>query len=131
MENNKIYYDKNGWVFDRNLEDLNQSEKSEKRTLIVGEEAYNKTFFSPLHFAWKVENGELVNMRYEETPTEEIQAEIRSIRENEVFPIIDRSKLWYESLSDKQIIELRKWYKDWLNAPRTLSIPEKPKWLKN
>jgi len=32
---NKLYYDNQGWVFDRNLENLNENERSEERTISV------------------------------------------------------------------------------------------------
>jgi len=130
MENNKIYYDESGWVFDRNLENLNENERSETRMIIVDEKMYNNTFTSPLHFAWKVESGHLISVRYQETPIEETIEYIRNERENEVFSIINRGIFWYETLTNIQKDELRQWYMKWLEAPTTLAIPEKPYWLK-
>lgn len=54
---------------------------------------------------------------------------IREQREIECFPIINRGGLWYDTLTPEQIEELDKWYKAWLNATWTLSVPKKPKWL--
>lgn len=55
--------------------------------------------------------------------------EIRTSREKECFPYINRGKWWFDSLSDEKLEELRQWYIDWLNAPATQVIPEKPSWL--
>ena len=50
-------------------------------------------------------------------------------REKECFPIINRGKLWYNTLTCKQLRELTNWYFDWLNVTETGIIPVKPKWL--
>lgn len=55
--------------------------------------------------------------------------ELRQRREIECFSIIDRSKLWYDSLTTQQYNQLMSWYQAWLNAPQTGIIPEKPQWL--
>ena len=55
---------------------------------------------------------------------------IRDRRAKECFPVINRGKLWYETLTEEQIAELDKWYNEWLNATETLIIPKKPEWLK-
>ena len=54
---------------------------------------------------------------------------IRIRRKIECFSIIDRSKLWYDSLTIQQYNQLMSWYQAWLNAPQTGIIPEKPQWL--
>ncbi len=54
---------------------------------------------------------------------------IRSRRETECFPIVNRGKLWYKQLSYEQEIELELWYNAWLNATETLTIPERPNWV--
>lgn len=53
----------------------------------------------------------------------------RKQRETECFPIINRGKLWYDCLTLEQLVELKQWYKDWLDVTDTLVIPVKPKWL--
>jgi hypothetical protein len=55
--------------------------------------------------------------------------DLRSQRESECFPIINRGKLWYDGLTEKQYKELEKWYKDWLKATDTKVKPNKPEWL--
>lgn len=59
----------------------------------------------------------------------EKQDTIRARRERECFAIINRGQLWYEGISLSRLVELRKWYKSWLDAPATQVIPERPEWL--
>ena len=61
-----------------------------------------------------------------ENPTKDM---FRSLRERDCFPIINRGQLWYQTLTEDQLIELNKWYKDWLDVTKTLVIPTKPSWL--
>ena len=60
---------------------------------------------------------------------EKIRNNIRERRKEECFTYINRGRLWYNKLSDNQLIELSKWYQKWLDATETLKIPAKPKWL--
>lgn len=55
---------------------------------------------------------------------------IRNRRAKDCFPIINRGKLWYETLTEEQVAELNKWYNEWLNTTETLIIPKKSEWLK-
>ena len=54
---------------------------------------------------------------------------LRKKREEICFSIINRGKLWYDSLSSEQYQELKDWYKKWLDVTETNIIPETPKWL--
>ena len=54
---------------------------------------------------------------------------LRKKREEICFPIINRGKLWYDSLSSEQYQELKDWYKKWLDVTETNIIPKTPKWL--
>ena len=54
---------------------------------------------------------------------------IRMRRQAECFSVIDRSQLWYNSLTNEQKAELQEWYEAWLVAPDALVIPRKPDWL--
>ena len=60
---------------------------------------------------------------------EEKQEAIRRRRKLECFPIVNRGIAWYHLLTVEQETELKEWYVKWLNAPETLDIPVKPKWL--
>lgn len=54
---------------------------------------------------------------------------LREQRKIKCFPVINRGKLWYDSLTDEQLLELKTWYKEWLDAPETLRYPITPKWI--
>ena len=54
---------------------------------------------------------------------------LRSRREKECYPIINRGDLWYSRLSVAQKEELDVWYQAWLDVTDTRVIPEKPEWL--
>lgn len=61
--------------------------------------------------------------------SEAAKAEYRRRRELECFPIINRGQLWYDTLSEGQLSELKNWYQAWLDGTNTQTIPEKPEWL--
>ena len=54
---------------------------------------------------------------------------IRRRREKECFPIVNRGLLWYDRLTQEQLNELDQWYQDWLDAPKTGSVPQAPLWI--
>ena len=79
-------------------------------------------------FSYKIENGKFIKIKDES----ELRANaIRTRRERECFPIINRGALWYEKLTEEQKTELSAWYEAWLDAPETGTAPEKPAWLEN
>lgn len=84
------------------------------------------------HFtAYQVRDGTLV---FDDTQAEAEQAQAakdayRQRRQAECFPIINRGQLWYGTLTEDQLTELRTWYQAWLDGTDTLTIPEKPEWL--
>ena len=82
-------------------------------------------------YAFRLQDGHLVydSEAYEAHVTEETKEEYRHRREKECFSVINRGQLWYESVSLTQLLELRQWYKAWLNVTETMVIPEKPAWL--
>lgn len=55
--------------------------------------------------------------------------DLRERRNAECFSVINRGQLWYDTLSDWQIEELKAWYEAWLDVTKTMTIPEKPYWL--
>lgn len=55
--------------------------------------------------------------------------DLRSRREEECFPIVNRGELWYKHLTNNQITELDTWYQAWLDVTETKIIPDKPVWL--
>jgi hypothetical protein len=62
----KIYYNINGWVCERYPYDIKIEDKN--RNILVSEELYNETMFCPIHYSWRVIEGNLELHRYEETP---------------------------------------------------------------
>lgn len=54
---------------------------------------------------------------------------LRSQREAECFPIVNRGQLWYDTLTEEQRAELKEWYSAWLDVTDTLQVPAKPSWL--
>lgn len=82
-------------------------------------------------YAFRLQDGRLVYdaEAYEAHVTEEIKAEYRIRREKECFAVVNRGQLWYENITLQQMVELRRWYKAWLNVTETMVVPEKPAWL--
>ncbi|MBO5395025.1 MAG: hypothetical protein J6A28_03910 [Clostridia bacterium] len=64
-----------------------------------------------------------------ENDKQSLEEILRYERSEQCFPIINRGKLWYDSLSSAQLQELTSWYQAWLDAPATKIMPSKPKWL--
>lgn len=84
------------------------------------------------------EGGKLINdennmpMFRADSEAEKLEAEknrLRSLREVECFPVINRGELWYSMLTESQLTELKTWYIAWLNVTETLEVPEKPTWI--
>lgn len=84
------------------------------------------------HFtSYRMRDGTLVfdEGKDAQAQSEAAKAEYRRRRELECFPIINRGQLWYDTLSEGQLSELKNWYQAWLNGTNTQTIPEKPEWL--
>jgi len=88
----------------------------EEFDFFVGEEAKGKELY--------IKNGKIASR----TPavTDDY---LRSKRNSECFPIINRGELWYDSLTQEQRIELSVWYRAWLDVTETKVVPTKPSWL--
>lgn len=85
------------------------------------------------HFSsYRIRDGnlELDSDRLSSESTESVKAELRARREVECFPIINRGQLWYDTLTDSQVQELKTWYTAWLDVTDTEQVPERPVWLK-
>ena len=74
-------------------------------------------------------DGELIYNQEYEMP--DVINKLRTQREYECFPFINRGQLWYELNvnTDEKLQELTDWYKAWLDVTTTLVVPEKPNWL--
>ena len=77
----------------------------------------------------KIVNGKVIAVDHEPTE-EEILQRLRNKREVECFSIINRGALWYNTLTEEQLVELQDWYKAWLDVTETRVIPEKLDWIK-
>lgn len=91
----------------------------------------NLTHFETHFSAYKVRDGTVAfdseqNALLEQ---EQLKDAFRQRREKECFAVINRGQLWYESITLPQLLELRAWYKAWLNVTDTMDVPEKPAWL--
>lgn len=78
-------------------------------------------------FSYKIENGKFIKIKDE---SELRTNAIRTRRERECFPIINRGALWYEKLTEEQKTELSAWYEAWLDAPATGIMPGLLTWVK-
>ena len=84
------------------------------------------------HFtAYRIRDGDMQfdSEQHEAQTLEQTKAEYRQRRETECFAVINRGQLWYEGITLSQLVELRQWYKEWLNVTETMVVPEKPAWL--
>ena len=80
--------------------------------------------------AWDEYEDVLVYILYtQEELADKRLKEIRSQRESECFPIINRGALWYDKLTEEQKTELSAWYEAWLDAPATGIVPDKLTWV--
>ena len=82
--------------------------------------------------AYRIKDGALFFDEEQATAlqTEGENVQLRVERDAECFSVINRGWLWYDTLTEKQTKELRKWYKDWLDVTNTRKKPDKPSWLK-
>lgn len=88
--------------------------------------------FESNYRAYRIKDGSLFFDEEQATAlqTEEENEQLRVERDAECFSVINRGWLWYDTLTEKQTKELRKWYKDWLDVTDTRKKPAKPGWLK-
>jgi len=87
--------------------------------------------FTEHYAAYKITDGKalLDEAHQKALQTEAEKENLRTRREVECFSVINRGQLWYGGVSLTQLLELRKWYKAWLNVTDTLVVPDKPTWL--
>lgn len=88
--------------------------------------------FKRNHRAYRIKNGKLFfdEGRFTILQNEAENTRLRNEREAECFSVINRGWLWYDTLTEKQTKELRKWYNDWLDVTETKKKPDRPSWLK-
>lgn len=128
-QDNRIYTS----ALTENIKNQLITENTELDFAEIEEEEYRKTCIIPDGKAWfySAENGLELKDYKEPQPSEEEQLnQLRALREDICFPIINRSQLWYNRLTDEQKVELNTWYDAWLKVTETKIVPEKPAWLK-
>ena len=123
----KIYFNKDGWVCERYPNDLPIEDDS--KYLEVDEDTFQMSLSCKEHYAWRMVENELVEELFEQIPEEELLENLRQLREEICFPIINRGQLWHDTLTDKQKQELKKWYADWLAITKTKRQPKVPTWM--
>lgn len=95
------------------------------REIEVNEEEYLKTTSCKLTEVWYW-NEELQTF---EAITSPYLDALRFAREIECFSLMNRSPLWFMSLSTEKQEELKEWYQAWLDITETQEVPKKPDWL--
>ena len=87
--------------------------------------------FEEYFTASRVQAGALVfdDAQAAEEQAETAKSAYRQRRQTECFPVINRGRLWYDTLTEEQLSELKTWYRAWLDGTNTQTIPEKPEWL--
>lgn len=76
--------------------------------------------------------------RVEPLTKEEVLDNLRRLREQECFTIINRGMPWYAQIDNNQNLEIMRWYKEWLDITDkyilgidiATILPKKPEWLK-
>lgn len=128
----KLYFSDEGWVCERYPYNIPLTE-----TFIeVEDDVYYQTFTSDEYFAWRVVDGNIVQVRYEDTPEEVVLNELRKQREVECFSVINQnyiidgqSKTWFDTLTEEQKQDANIWVQQWRDVTETKVVPTKPSWL--
>lgn len=125
-----LYYGEEGFYAQQNPTNSRYKVTSEYKEQIFNELSSHSSEDN-LNGEWKIVpdlDGKPI-VKYIERSIEEIKEILRRLRANRVFPIINRSNFWFNSLTQQQKDELQIWYQEWLDAPDTLTIPTRPEWL--
>ena len=87
--------------------------------------------FEEYFTAYRVQDGALVfdDAQAAEEQAETAKSAYRQRRQTECFPVINRGRLWYDTLTEEQLSELKTWYQAWLDGTNTQTIPVLPEWL--
>ena len=86
---------------------------------------FEKTSIFKVNTNWRYVDGDFVIVELND------DGSLRNRRQLECFDIIDnRSKLWYDTLTEEQYDELKTWYEAWLKVTETKVVPVKPEWFK-
>lgn len=125
----KLYYDKSGFHDNQNEDNTRIETSSEERDVLfheINKRTSEENIYQTLGIV--IENDKL-KVDVTPRPIDEQKNIIRRLRKNRVFPIINRSQMWFNSLSEQQKQDIQIWYQQWLDAPNTLIMPKRPNWL--
>lgn len=89
----------------------------------------DRGFDGTLMFISDMQTEEYKKRKKEKEEIDKVE-KLRFDREKECFSIINRGKLWYDTLSKEEVEKLTSWYKDWLNVTITKTKPTRPSFLK-
>lgn len=120
--NGSIYLDKQNACY---FETLGMDEPPYNFTKITIEDGFADCETSDFN-----EDLTFSTVKYYERKNGYVLEELRQQREVECFSIINRGALWYNTLTEEQLVELQDWYKAWLDVTETRVMPEKPSWIK-
>lgn len=98
------------------------------KTYELADEDYELGFDGKLYSETEMKSSDYL-ARKEQFDFEYNKEIIRATRNDECFPIINRGALWFNKLTETQVQELETWYQEWLDAPATSVIPERPTWI--
>lgn len=141
---NGWYYDGQQIIYNPNLEKTVFFLLGEDNIIeaIGYEETSNsaKTSYTTITFEKEYKGIDITNGKYKYIDNQIIYVDelplginelktLRTRRETECFPIINRGQLWYSMLDNLQLQELKEWYQAWLGVTETGIVPEKPSWL--
>lgn len=95
--------------------------------LEISETEYNKVnkghkFYEAWYWNSEIQQFELIT-----SPSLKALREARNI---ECFSLMNRSPLWFMTLTAEQQKELTEWYQAWLDVTETQEVPKKPDWLR-
>ena len=125
----RAYLDADGYVY---LHAYDYEENLPEGYVQVPDESLDVDHFLDHRECYKWDGEMLVYDQSRESYVEQ-EAErdnIRDLRKNICFPIVNRGALWYNRLTSEQQQELNTWYQAWLDAPQTMTMPDNPSWLK-
>ena len=109
------------------------SEEETKKLIGITDEYAEELIYKCETFGGSIVNGDnnlpIFIPTSDEQKKENIKNELRLLREQECFPIINRGQLWYSMLTTEKTEELKNWYNAWLDVTETLVVPEKPNWM--
>lgn len=125
----KLYYDKSGFYGGQDESNLRIETSSEERDSLfnqINQRTGEDNLYQTVGIVIKDNKLQVDTIS---RSIDEQKNILRRLRKNRVFPIINRSQMWFNSLNEQQKQDIQTWYQEWLDAPNTLVIPKRPNWL--